>query len=425
MRQSLPLRVTAQETFASLHNRAFRVYLSGQLAAHTGTWMIRIAQDWLVLQLTGSSTAVGATIALQFMPLLVFGLYGGVLADRCAKRHLLLTTQATFGLVGAVLAVLAFTHTVNAWHIYAAALLCGLASAVDNPTRQSFLSDLVDSGDVRNAVSLNIAVFQLSRMLGPAVASALLTTTDSSWGFLGGALLFLGPMRTLTSLGADDAPRSRSPVRSQGCLREGMRCVADRPDLTAVIALSTLTGTFGYAYPVWLSAFAADTFPTGVGLYGMFNTAMAMGALIGALLTSRGGSTRVRELSGHGAVLGLLEAAAAVAPTAWSFTVLITLVGTVSMVFSTRSNAHIQLSTPPHVRGRVLSIYLAGFVGGTSLGCPIIGWITDLHGPRIGLLTSGTVCVLTAAVITCTLAPQCRSSSPWLRLSTRSSPDRR
>ncbi|MFJ2770268.1 MFS transporter [Streptomyces sp. NPDC087300] len=392
-------------TLTVLHHRAFRIYTSGQLAAFTGTWMIRIGQDWLVLRLTGSSTAVGVTIALQFMPLLLFGLPGGVLADRFPERLLLLTTQASSGLAGLTLAVLAFTETITAWHIYATAPLVGLAAAVDNPTRQSYVGELVDARDMRNAVALSIAVFQLSRVLGPAAAGALLTTADSGWAFLAGALALLGPMRSLTALRPCDPPQSVRTERSTGRLKEALRYLSSQPQLATVVALSALTGTFGYTYPVWLTASPTVPSPQ-VSACTPCSTRSWPWALTGALLPGRRGPIGMRELISYGLVLGLLEAAAAAAaPTVSTFTALIILVGVFSMVFSTRTNAHIQLATPPHLRGRVLGLYVAGFVGGTSVGSPVIGRIADLYGSRAGLLASGSICVLTISATALTGVP--------------------
>ncbi len=246
--------------FSSLRIRNYRLFFLGQVVSNIGTWMQRIAQDWLVLSLTGSSAAVGITTALQFLPMLLFGLYGGVLVDRLRKRPTLMVTQTAMALTSIALAVLTLTGLVQVWHIYVAALALGLATVVDNPARQSFVSELVGPGQLQNAVSLNSANFQSARLVGPAVAGLLITGVGTGWAFLLNGLSFVAPLTGLLLMRARELhPVERAP-RGKGQLREGLRYVAGRPDLLWPIVLVGFMGTFAFNFPVYLSAFADDVF---------------------------------------------------------------------------------------------------------------------------------------------------------------------
>ncbi|MFG3047506.1 MFS transporter [Streptomyces sp. NPDC048202] len=385
--------------FSSLKVRNYRLFFAGQVVSNTGTWMQRIAQDWLVLSLTGSSAAVGITTALQFLPMLLFGLYGGVLVDRLPKRPALLFTQSAMALTGLALAVLTLSGHVQVWHVYVAAFAVGLATVVDNPARQSFVSEMVGPGQLQNAVSLNSANFQSARLIGPAVAGLMITGVGTGWAFLANGLSFVAPiaglllMRTRELHAVDRAPRGK------GQLREGLRHVAGRPELVWPIVLVGFIGTFGFNFPVWLTAFADDVFHSGAGAYSLFNTLMAVGSLIGALLAARRGTARFRVLVAAALAFGAVEIVAALAPSYWLFALLMIPIGAFGLTVNVTANTAVQMSTDPAMRGRVMSLFMMVFMGGTPLGAPLVGWVTDTYGARFGFLAGGVVSAAAAAVI--------------------------
>ncbi|MER7818978.1 MFS transporter [Streptomyces sp. NPDC096153] len=392
-------RPTGRGTFSSLRVRNYRLFFTGAIVSNTGTWMARITQDWLVLSLTGSSAAVGITTALQFLPMLLLGLYGGVVADRYPKRLLLLFSQGALGLCGLALAVLTLSGEVRVWHVYLVAFLLGMVTVVDNPTRQSFVSEMVGPGQLRNAVSLNSANFQSARLIGPAVAGVLITAVGSGWAFLLNGLSFLAPIIGLLLMRPAELHRTERVPRGKGQLREGLKYVAGRPELIWPIVLVGFIGTFAFNFPIWLTAFADKVFHAGAGTYGLFNTLMAAGSLAGALLSARRASARLRMLLGAAALFGVLEIAAAFSPSFWLFAVLLVPIGMVGLTVNVTANSSVQMATDPVMRGRVMSLYMMVFVGGTPVGAPIVGWITDTYGVRAGMATGGTVAVIAAVTI--------------------------
>ncbi|MGW4055432.1 MFS transporter [Streptomyces sp. NPDC004779] len=392
------------ETFSSLSIRNYRLFFTGAIVSNTGTWMARITQDWLVLSLTGSAAAVGITTALQFLPMLLFGLYGGVIADRYPKRNLLLVSQAALGLCGLALAALTLSGHVQVWHVYLIAFLLGMVTVVDNPARQSFVSELVGPDRLRNAVSLNSANFQSARLVGPAVAGVLIAGVGSGWAFLINGLSFLAPLTALWLMRTSELHKVERAPRGKGQLREGLRYVAGRPDLIWPIALVGFIGTFGFNFPIWLTAFSEEVFHVGAGTYGFLNTLMAVGSLAGALLAARRGSTRLRMLVIAAGVFGVLEIAAALSPSFWLFALLLVPIGMIGLTVNITANSAVQMATDPVMRGRVMSLYMMVFAGGTPIGAPLLGWVTDTYGARVGFATGGLVSLAAAAVIGLVLA---------------------
>ncbi|MFG2892044.1 MFS transporter [Streptomyces sp. NPDC048248] len=390
--------------FSSLRIRNYRLFATGQVVSNTGTWMQRIAQDWLVLSLTGSSAAVGITTALQFLPMLLFGLYGGVIADRFSKRTLLLITQSAMGLTGLALAVLTLSGHVQVWHVYLVAFVLGLVTVLDNPSRQAFVVEMVGPDDLRNAVSLNSANFQSARLIGPAVAGVLITAFGSGWAFLFNGLSFIAPLAGLLMMRTAELHKVERVPRSKGQLREGLRYVSGRPELIWPIVLVGFIGTFGFNFPIWLTAFTYKVFHEGAGTYALFNGLMAAGSLIGALLAARRASSRLRLLVGAALVFGALEMTAALAPSFWMFAALLAPIGMVGLTINVTANSSVQMATDPLMRGRVMSLFMMVFMGGTPLGAPLVGWITDAWGARIGFLAGGVISALAAALIGLILA---------------------
>ncbi|MFF5448151.1 MFS transporter [Streptomyces sp. NPDC012888] len=394
-----PGTAAGRSMFASLRIRNYRLFATGQVVSNTGTWMQRIAQDWLVLSLTGSASAVGITIALQFLPMLLFGLYGGVLADRLPKRPLLVATQSAMGLTGVALAVLTLTGHVEVWHVYLTALLLGLVTVVDNPARQSFVSEMVGPAQLANAVSLNSANFQSARLVGPAVAGVLITAVGSGWAFLLNGLSFAAPVAGLLLMRTSELHRTAVQPRSKGQLREGLRYVSRHPELVWPIVLVGFIGTFGFNFPIWLTAFADDVFHGDAGTYGLFNTLIAAGSLAGALLAARRGRHRLRLLVAAAALFGVLELATAFAPGFWLFAALLVPIGMFGLTVNVVANSSVQMATDPEMRGRVMALYMMVFTGGTPVGAPLVGWVTDHFGARVGMASGGLVSLAAALAI--------------------------
>ncbi|WP_436842498.1 MFS transporter [Streptomyces flaveolus] len=390
--------------FSSLKIRNYRLFFIGQVVSNTGTWMQRIAQDWLVLGLTGSSAAVGITTALQFLPMLLFGLYGGVLVDRLPKRPTLLVTQTAMAVTGLALAALTLSGHVQVWHVYVAAFAVGLATVVDNPARQSFVSEMVGPDQLQNAVSLNSANFQSARLVGPAVAGLMITGVGTGWAFLANGLSFAAPVAGLLLMRARELHVVERAPRGKGQLREGLRYVAKRPELIWPIVLVGFIGTFGFNFPVWLSAYADDVFHAGAGAYSLFNTLMAVGSLVGALLAARRGTARLRVLIAAALAFGTLETVAALAPSYWLFALLMVPIGVFGLTVNVTANTAVQMGTDPAMRGRVMALFMMVFMGGTPLGAPVVGWITDTYGARIGFAAGGVVSAAAAGAIGLVLA---------------------
>ncbi|MGQ4382025.1 MFS transporter [Streptomyces sp. SAS_270] len=390
--------------FSSLKIRNYRLFFLGQVVSNTGTWMQRIAQDWLVLSLTGSSAAVGITTALQFLPMLLFGLYGGVLVDRLPKRPTLLATQTAMGVTGLALAALTLSGHVQVWHVYVAAFAVGLATVVDNPARQSFVAEMVGPGQLQNAVSLNSANFQSARLVGPAVAGLMITGVGTGWAFLFNGLSFVAPIVGLLLMRARDLQVVQRAPRGKGQLREGLHYVASRPELIWPIVLIGFIGTFGFNFPVWLSAYADDVFHVGAGGYSLFNTLMALGSLAGALLAARRGTARHRVLIAAALAFGVLEVVAALVPSFWLFALLMVPIGMFGLTVNVTANTSVQMTTDPAMRGRVMALFMMVFMGGTPLGAPLVGWVTDTYGPRVGFILGGLVSAAAAVTVGLVLA---------------------
>ncbi|HEY5882882.1 MAG TPA: MFS transporter [Nakamurella sp.] len=383
-------------TFAALRIRNYRLFFVGQIVSNTGTWMQRIAQDWLVLQLTNSPLAVGITTALQFLPMLVFGLWGGLIADRYPKRRLLLITQATMGAFAVLLTALTLTGTVQVWQVYLIALGLGLATVVDNPTRQTFVNEMVPTELVRNAVGLNSGNFQLGRMLGPAAAGVLIAAVGIGWAFAFNAASFVAVLVALLLMRPTELQHLPHATRARGQLREGLRYVRQNPTLLWPIVLVFFIGTFGYNFAIILSAYTQNVFQSGADLYGLLNTAMAAGSVTGALFAARRTSAGLPVLFLAAGGFGLGLVVLGLTPWFWPFLVLLVVVGFVSVTFNTLGNATVQLASEPELRGRVMSLYMLVFMGGTPIGAPIVGAITEQWGAPTALVVSGLICLLAA-----------------------------
>lgn len=392
--------------FRALENPNYRIWASGAIVSNIGTWMQRVAQDWLVLTVLTdhSGAAVGLTTGLQFLPMLLFGPYGGVLADRYRKRIILMWTQLAMGFTGLAIGLLVVTGTAQLWHAYVAAFCLGLASAVDAPARQAFVSELVGQENISNAVALNSASFNTAKLTGPAIAGVLIAWVGTGPVFLLNAASFAAvPISLFRIRVTQNAPAAKGE-RNKHQVAEGIRYVRRRPDLMLIMVLVGILGAFGMNFPVINSLMATTEFSMGPSEFGLLGSIMAVGTLAGALLAARRSGPRLRFLLGGALGLGISTILGSIAPTFWVYAAILIPVGLASITFLNSCNTSIQLSVEPRFRGRVLALYLAILQGGTAIGSPLVGWIGSQFGARWSVAVGGIVVLLAgiAAVIAVT-----------------------
>jgi MFS family permease len=383
--------------FRSLRVRNYRLYAAGQLVSLTGTWMQRVAQDWLVLELTNSGTALGIVTALQFLPSLLFGLWGGLLADRYDKRKLLLATQTGLALVALILGVLDVTGIVQYWQVLVLALALGLVSAIDSPVRQSFVVEMVGPDDLTNAVGLNSTIFNSARILGPAVAGVMITAIGTGWAFVANGISSIAVLTGLALMRPAELRPSPAIDRIRGQLRAGLHYVRQRQDLLLTMVLVFVVGTFGLNFQITTALLAKQVFHRSATGYGLLSTALAVGACVGAVLATR---RRTRPsllfLLLAAMAFGLLEILAGSMPGFGATALMLVLVGLAMLTFTTAANSSVQLGVEATMRGRVMALYLMCFLGGTPIGAPIVGWVANTVGPRWGMIGGGLVCMAMA-----------------------------
>jgi MFS family permease len=374
-------------TFRSLAGVNYRLWFAGALVSNIGTWMQRTAQDWIVLtELTDNdAVAVGITMSLQLGPQLLLVPFSGLLADRFDKRRLLLATNLTMGVLAAVLGVLAVTGAVQLWHVYLLALGLGVTSAIDAPARQAFVSELVSEKNLPNAVSLNSASFNGARLIGPAAAGVLTASVGAGWVFLINAVTFAATLAALLLLHRDELRTTERAAKGRGQLLRGLGYVRSRADLVVVFIIVFLIGTFGLNFPIFASTMASVEFHHGAGEFGVVSSVLAIGSLSGALLAARRERARMRTVILSAGAFGVSMAIASVMPSYWSFAAACVLVGFFAITLMTTANSVVQTRTSPQMRGRVMALYLAIFMGGTPLGAPIVGAVANGLGPRWAL----------------------------------------
>ncbi|MGN6331807.1 MAG: MFS transporter [Motilibacteraceae bacterium] len=393
----------ARSTFSALAAPNYRIYAGGQLFAYTGMWVASIAQDWLVLQLTGSPAAVGVTMAMGFLPMLLFGMHGGALADRFSKRRILTCTQLAFAAVNTTLAVVTLVGVVTAWQVWVLALAGGFALMVDNPARQVFVHEIVPRDDVRNAIALNSALLQSTRLVGPALGAVLVAGVGAGWAFAVNAVCCAVPVLSLLKL--RPAPVRRDEAAPHGTLREALGYVRGRPQLLAALVLVGTLGTLGLNFPIVLTAMAAQEFHRGAGTYGLFNVVLALGSVVGALYAARRTESSLRTIVLAAALFGVSQTAAALAPDLDLFVVMLVPMALTNLAFQALANSRVQLTTAPEFRGRVMGLYMLVFAGGTPIGAPIVGLVTAHWGARAGMALCGLGPLLAALAVAVLLAP--------------------
>ena len=393
----------ASSTFAALRVRNYRLFATGSLVSNTGTWMQRVAQDWLILTLTGSAGALGLTTGLQFLPIVLFSPIAGVIADRYPKRRVLAATQTAMGLTAGLLGLLAVTGVVQPWHVYVIAFVFGIGTAVDAPARQAFVNEMVDRDLLPNAVGLNSAAFNLARMIGPAVAGLLIAWLGSGvsatgWVILVNAATYLAVIVSLTRMRASELLPSARLARAPGQLRDGLRYVRSRPDIMLVMAVVFCAGTFGLNFQMTTALMATEVYGKGAGEYGILGSILAVGSLLGSLLAARRKRPRQRLVILAAIGFGGIELVAGLMPTYLTFAVILPLCGFAALTVITAANAYVQVSSAPEMRGRVLALYFAIFMGGTPIGAPVLGWIAENFGARWTLVGGGALTALGTAV---------------------------
>jgi MFS family permease len=387
-------------TFRSLSVRNYRLYASGAVVSNVGTWMQRVAQDWLVLQLThNNGTALGITTGLQFLPILLLSPYAGLIADRFPKRRLLQVTQLMLAVPALLLGLLAVTGVAQSWHVYVLAFVFGIGSAFDAPARQSFVSEIVGPEDLTNAVGLNSASFNLARMIGPALAGVLIAALGSGVPATGAVILvnavsYGAVILSLQRMQERELHPAKPTERHKGMIADGVRYTLARPDLMLILTIVFFAGTFGLNFQITSALMATEVFHKGAGEYGLLGTTLAVGSLSGALLAARRGRIRHRLVIMAAVTFGLTEIVAGLLPSYLLFAIWTPVIGLFSLTMITSANATFQMSVAPQMRGRVMALYMMVFMGGTPIGAPIVGWVGEEFGARWTLIGGGTVTIL-------------------------------
>jgi MFS family permease len=394
------IRRVSRTTFAALSVPNYRLYIGGQALSLTGTWMQMAAQSWLVLTLTHSATDLGLIVALQTLPVLLLGPYGGVIADRVNKRKAMITLQAVMGVQALTLGLLTVTHSVRLWEIGGLALILGLNNAFENPARQSFMLELVGSEHLRNAVSLNSTMVNVARVVGPGIGGLLIAAVGSGWCFLINAVSFIFVINSLTRMDLSALSPVAPAIRAKGQLRDGLRYVRHEPRLALPLAMAAVVGCLAYEFQVSLPFMASHGLHVGSAGYGFMTAAMGIGAVVGGLALAARGKTGSAPLIIAAFTYGISMALAA---NIGLELVALALVGGTGVAFMSQSNSTLQLRSAPEMRGRVMALWFVSFQGSTPIGGPIVGAVMASYGARSGLGIGAVACFVVAAAGTVAL----------------------
>jgi MFS family permease len=392
------VRRFGRQTFSSLRIRNYRLYFIGQGISLSGTWMQTIGQGLLVLRLTGSGTELGVVTALQTLPILLFGPLGGVIADRFPKRQVLYATQAAAGILALILGVLVATGEIRLWMLYILAIGLGLVNTVDNPTRQTFVLEMVGKDSLANAVSLNSTEINLARVLGPSLAGVLVSLVGLSACFLVNGVSYFAVIAVLARMRPEELQPAPRVPRAKGQIWEGFRYVRSSPVLLNVLLMMAIIGTFTYEFTVSLPLFAEFTFGKGVAGYAALTASMGAGAVVGGIVTASRRRNAPSMLVLSALCFGVTVLLAAVSPTLQVAMAAFVLVGFFSITFTSLGNVTLQLASAPEMRGRVMALWTMAFLGTTPIGGPIVGWIGEHAGPRWALVVGGVAAVLAAGL---------------------------
>lgn len=397
------MQARLKSTFRALSVRNYRLFASGQIVSLLGNWMQVTAQDWLVLKLSGSSpSALGYVTALQFLPILLLSLYGGRLADRYDKRRLLVITNAVYIVLAAALGLLVVTHVVELWHVFMFASVLGICQSLENPTRQAFASEMVPRDMLPNALALNSAVFNSARIIGPAVGGVTIALFGTGAAFLINAVTYVAPIIALTRMNASDLyidPAARATA-AKARIRDGLAYVRSRRDLVVPMVLILVMGLFAFNFQLTLPVLARNVFHRGPAQFGLLTTAIAVGALFGALA---GGARQKRPsiwvVSGGAVIFGALETLLGFAPTFGITLAMLVPTGFFMIFFMQAANQRVQMGTDGVFRGRVMALYVLVFMGTTPVGAPLVGWCAEVFGPRSVVWGGGAVSMIAALVV--------------------------
>lgn len=395
------MRIARSQTFAALSVPNFRTYVSGAFVSNIGTWVQRVAQDWLVLNLSGGSAmAVGITTALQFLPAMLLSPMGGLLADRFDKRKLLIATQSWMAVSALALGVLAVTGVAQTWHVYLFAFVFGLGAAFDAPARQAFVSEVAGADHLTNAIGLNSSSFNAARLIGPGIAGLIMASAGAGWAILTNAVSYLAFLIALMALDRSELAKTEPLVRARGQLREGFSYVFHRADLMIALGVAFAVGTFGMNFQMTNALMVRNEFHLGAEAYGLLGSVMGIGSLLGALLAARRGKVpSLRFVVGMATFVGVVITASGLAPGYLWYAVILPVMGLTVLLTLTATNMYIQTSVDPQVRGRVMALYMTVLMGGTPIGAPLLGWLAEIFGPRAPLVGGGLLQLATIGIV--------------------------
>lgn len=397
----------SSRTFAALSVRNFRLYFIGQLISVSGTWMQSVAQGWLILQITGSSVELGVAIALQYVPILIFGSYGGLVADRNEKRRILYITQSSAGVLALVLGLLVTTDHVTVTAVWILATLLGVVNLFDVPARQAFVQEMVGRDLITNAVSLNSVLMNSGRVIGPSIAAGFIAVTGTAVCFYANAGSYAAVLVALALMRRSEFLPMATVERTRGQLREGLRYAMSNPQLRNVILSVAVVGTFAFNFTVTLPLLSRITFhESSAAHYGILMGAMGLGATIGGLFIAHRGRPTLGLLTMLSLGFGTFMTAVALSPSVTWAEILLVPTGAFSVAFVATANASLQLNSSQEMRGRVMSLHAMAFLGTTPIGAPLIGLIIGASNPRVGLLVGAALTLATGAALVMTRARQ-------------------
>ncbi|HTL85407.1 MAG TPA: MFS transporter [Acidimicrobiia bacterium] len=389
------VRKLGRDTFASLRNRNYRLYFTGQVISVSGTWMQRLAQAWLILRLThNNGFALGVESGLQFLPMLLFGAWGGVIADRVDKRRLLYGTQTAAGLLALGLGLIVWHDAATLPIVFTFSLLLGCTNAIDNPARQTFVLEMVGREELPNAVGLNSVVMNTSRVVGPAVGGILIEAIGLAPCFFINALSYVAVIVALAMMNKSALMPAALVPKAKGQLREGFRYVWSEPKVRTPLLMMAVIGTLAFNFQVVIPLMSTKVFGLGAGGFGALTAVMGLGAVVGGLAAASRRGISYRRLLVLTFAMGIAILGAAVAPTLATEVVALFVMGLTTFAFIATANTTLQLTSRPDMRGRVMALYAIAFLGSTPIGSPIIGWISAVWGPRIGFAVGGVAAIL-------------------------------
>jgi MFS family permease len=390
------MELALKRTFGALKVRNFRLFVIGQAISLSGTWMQTIGLSWLVLEMTHSGTQLGLVIAAQFLPILIFGAWGGLVADRFDKRHILYFTQSSAGILALILGLLVLTGAIQLWMVYVLALALGFVNVIDMPSRQAFVMEMVGPKLLKNAVTLNSTMTNAARLIGPTIAGVLIATSGVTVCFLANAVSYIAVLAALHMMLDHELFKAPIVTKVSGQLRAGLSYAWSEPKLKATLLMMLIIGTFAYEFPVIFPLFATITLHGNAGTYSAMMAAMGAGAIIGGLYTAGHSDTSEKPLILIALLFGGSIILTALMPNLIAVLIVLIIMGALSVLFIALGNTTLQLTSKPEMRGRIMSLWVVAFSGTTPIGGPIIGYISDHSNPRIGLMVGGGSALIAA-----------------------------